>query len=60
MRTYSTYTEAESVAWEAGCTVWKHDAGYYAAATPDEMAEHCEESGEEDRWTELGAEHVPF
>lgn len=52
MKTYDTYEEAKANKGGSKPT-WKHDAGYYAVASYEEMADHCDQSGEADQWTEI-------
>ena len=53
MKTYDSYKAAKKEAERSGKPIWKHDAGYYAVASHSEMADHCDQSGEADSWTEI-------
>jgi hypothetical protein len=53
MKTYNSYVRAKREANRTGKPIWKHDAGYYAVASYEDMASHCDQSGEADSWTEI-------
>jgi endonuclease YncB( thermonuclease family) len=53
MKTYDSYEQAAEEARQKGKPIWRHNSGYYAVATYEEIAAHCAESGEEEDWVEI-------
>jgi len=53
MKIFNEYRKAKAESEKSGNPLWKHDAGYYAVASVEDMAAHCEQSGENDQWTEI-------